>query len=211
MTVGPGRGRRGRRRARRRAAAAPPRAGAIAGVDTRVLRRGRPAAYVAHRTDGRWLVGARGFTDRPETGFAPTTVGIVLEIDPTCGPAFRIPRGWHAWRTTTADGWQTARSPAGATWLLTYELRPTDANPSRSKIGGAFANAWIVRPSLLAAREVARAGVEAGGWRIVTTKREVALKPATSSAVARKYAAQALVDGEVYVFHTWPAPRKRRG
>ena len=91
-------------------------------------------------------------------------------------------------------------------YLITIRVRPDQGSPEHTDSGGAYVNAFVDRSSQTEAIETAERGLEEAGW-LVDEIGEISL-------VARadysgddenlQYFDQALVDGEVLIFHTWP-------
>jgi hypothetical protein len=163
-----------------------------------------PATYVAHRRDGAWVFGAPGFLDRAADRFLRVPVARLLAIDPALAEICDLPVGWHAFRDSARDPWWSAEMPTGQTFLLTYEVRPTEAVADRDGIGGAFVHAWIVSGALAEARDRARAHLEETGWAVVRDLGEQAVDAGAATGDAEAYYRQAQVDGEVFVIHAFP-------
>jgi hypothetical protein len=89
-------------------------------------------------------------------------------------------------------------------YLLSYELRPSDDNPQREGIGGAFVNCWVRSGSPDAARSRAADHLRASGWVIVAALNEVAVDPARCPPEALGYVQKAEAEGEVFVIHAFP-------
>ncbi|MGI8980716.1 MAG: hypothetical protein ACR2FY_15930 [Pirellulaceae bacterium] len=71
---------------------------------------------------------------------------------------------------------------------------------------GAFVNCWIERPSLAEAINTARESVEAEGWIVDEPEmaHQVDAGHYSESDEGEQYFKQALIDKEVFVFHTFP-------
>jgi hypothetical protein len=177
---------------------------AIVAADPPLLEPGGRAIYAVHRPDGAWFFGAPGFLDRPENVVVRVPLQRLLTADPTLREVCDLAPGWHAFRDTTTSPWWSSEIPAGETFLLSYELRPTQLLPDRDGIGGAFASCWVVAARREDAAQKARAHLETSGWAIIDVVREQAVGPQEIPADDRLYHRQAQVDGEVYVINAFP-------
>ena len=175
-------------------------------VDSRISRRRMPAVHVAHRSDGGWIFGGAGFTDRSIEGFVAKSIADVIEIDPELEHVLDLPRGSHAWRRGLGDAWTRARLPFGDVHLLTFET--LGFTPSTRGVG-AFVHAWVKRRSLAAARRIALRAVRESGFRVVRVEQEGCITLADCRPGGRKYFRQAEIDGEVLLFNRFPATRTR--
>ncbi len=91
------------------------------------------------------------------------------------------------------------------TYVFSFLAEATEANPLRATHGEAMINAWIVRPTLEQARDVARSDIEASGWEIVDCEHEeeTHLQDYEEDEDLRFFE-QAQLDHEVYVYHHSP-------
>ena len=96
------------------------------------------------------------------------------------------------------------RAPQRRTYLLSYEVRPTEAISGGGAIGGAIVNCWAVARTIAEARREARAQVEDGGWVIVIVGAEDEVIEDDLAEGSKQYYRQAQTDGVVCVFHTFP-------
>ena len=89
--------------------------------------------------------------------------------------------------------------------FFTFSVRPFDG--SRSGYAGAFANCWIEQPDRNLAEALARRLIAQESWRVESLDeyRVVTSDDYQGGAHGREYYEQACIDGEVLVFHTWPA------
>jgi hypothetical protein len=177
--------------------------GDLVAADPPLLEAGARATYVSHRRAGEWFFGAPGFLARTDHA---TRVPLerLLDADPSLREVCDLAPGWHAFRNTPADPWWSSEIPAGDTFFLAYETRPTELLPDRDGIGGAFASCWLVSPRLEDAVQKARAHLEESGWAIVDVIREQAIAEGEVPVESRPFHRQAQVDGEVYVIHAFP-------
>ena len=82
---------------------------------------------------------------------------------------------------------------------------PNRMEPGES-VGGAFVNCWIDRPTAVEAEIVAKQLIESAGWQVVETMEVYATSDADCGLGedAKDRFEQALIDGEVLVFHVYP-------
>ncbi|MEM6756943.1 MAG: hypothetical protein AAF586_07235 [Planctomycetota bacterium] len=90
-------------------------------------------------------------------------------------------------------------------YLLSYEVEPTEARSQQENDAGAFVNCFIAQQDVDQARRLARQVIEDAGWVIVECDAEKLISRDDVSSDAVEYFDQALIDQEVFVFHTWPA------
>jgi hypothetical protein len=91
-------------------------------------------------------------------------------------------------------------------FYLCFEVTPKPDSPHAQRWGGAFVNCWIDRASFQKAERVARRHIEKQGWSMskLDEAREIIVGEYDDEAPGKDYFEQALVDGEVFVFYTWP-------
>ena len=167
-----------------------------------------PAIYVARRDDGTWLVGGLNFTDDEPSQFEPLSFADLLAIDRSLLAVEGLPIGHCATRSDPADPWNFSLVPVGTMFLVTYDARPSGSNPERDDLGGAIVNCWIVADSLESAVLMAQERLVESGWVIVD---RVTAEPAHADNHNHKeHFRQALVDGLVAVFHTYPPDELER-
>jgi hypothetical protein len=171
-------------------------------ADARLLG-GARASYVAHRAGGKWFVGAPGFLDQEALRTEEVPLERLVAADSSLGEVADLKPGWHAFREGSAPWW-SEEIPVGQTFVLAYEVRPTELVPDRDGIGGGYASCWLVSLSLARARETARKHLEQTGWAIVAPMREQAVRANEVSADAAAYYRRAQVEGEVYVIEAFP-------
>jgi hypothetical protein len=91
-------------------------------------------------------------------------------------------------------------------FVITYRARPRPDSAEYAESGGAYVNAFIDAFSEADAHTAAQASIADAGW-IVEELDEVSFVDRTDYAdddPDLEYFEQALIDGEVLVFHTWP-------
>jgi hypothetical protein len=91
-------------------------------------------------------------------------------------------------------------------FFFQFEVRPKETHPKRDEYEGAMVSCWVLRDTQSQAEAVARGWIGDEDWRI--TRVETAT-PMTRGQQAEhpdglRYFEQAEIDGEVFVFHTWP-------
>lgn len=88
------------------------------------------------------------------------------------------------------------------TFLVTYEVRPSETHADCARLRGAVANCWIVTSSLSAALDATRAYLVENDWVVVSLMdSELATEAKFGS---DELFVQVQTDGLVIVFHTWP-------
>jgi hypothetical protein len=113
-----------------------------------------------------------------------------------------------------ADGIEPVRrSSPGELFLVTIEARPAPGSEKFGQMGGSFVNCWVNADDLCTAERRAVALIEADGWRphrfeewsIVSRETYTDWKPLDEDGPdLRELFEQALIDGELCVFNTWP-------
>lgn len=89
---------------------------------------------------------------------------------------------------------------------LQFEATPQPNHPEASSLGGAFVNCWVVADTQSDAEAMARKNIAEQLWRIdklvecFVDDRDLY----DADADQLQYYDQAVIDGEVYVFHTYP-------
>jgi hypothetical protein len=159
--------------------------------------------YAAHSEDGEWFFGGPGFLDEPDEAFRGESVAHLIARDPTVMQILDLPFGWHAWRDEPTDPWQRYLLPVGPTFVLTYEVRPTEAVPEYGTIGGAYVNCWIKTRSLHVARRQARRELRDDGWLIIKKVLEWEAVPGQMHILAEQFYRQVQIDGSVFVFNNY--------
>ena len=106
------------------------------------------------------------------------------------------------------------RSSPHELFLVTIEVRPESGSAEAGEVGGAFVNCWVDADDLRAAERRAVAGIREQGWRphrfeewkLVTRATYTDWSPQDGGGPdLREVVDQAFVDGDVFVFNTWPA------
>src|ERR1700677_154477 len=91
-------------------------------------------------------------------------------------------------------------------FLISIRARPTNANECHIDTEGAQVNCWIESASEQDAVAIAEAAVREAAWHpeAVLTIGSVMQSDYANDVSGRGYYEQALLDGVVLVFHTWP-------
>ena len=89
-------------------------------------------------------------------------------------------------------------------WFLTFEVMPLRSSPELAVYGGAMVNCYIVRETLEQARGIALRMILDEGWCIIDIETEYELHREDCVDNSLQYFDQAMIDEEVFVFHTWP-------
>jgi hypothetical protein len=90
--------------------------------------------------------------------------------------------------------------------FLAYEAKPRESNEKTSGHGGAFVNCWITGTDKEKADFQARKEIYRAGW-IAEGLTEIKIVDETTfdgNEKSLEYYNQAKLDGECYVYHTWP-------
>lgn len=90
---------------------------------------------------------------------------------------------------------------------LQFEATPLPEHPDASTLGGAFVNCWVVATTQSDAEAMARKNIAKQLWRIneLCECYEDDRTLYDADADDLQYHDQAVIDGEVYVFHTYPS------
>ena len=90
--------------------------------------------------------------------------------------------------------------------FLAFEVFPLDSNRKSSDRGGAFVNCWINIRDQEKAEIQARKEIYKAGWHVISLNKvkTVNRKYFNDNKESLEYYEQAKIDGECYVFHTWP-------
>ena len=89
-----------------------------------------------------------------------------------------------------------------------YEAIPLPDSDEFGEFGGAYVNCWVEANSEVQASELALATIHERGWKIVSISQEwcdVTENLYSQDDEGRGHYQQAVLDGECYVFHQWPA------
>jgi hypothetical protein len=171
-----------------------------------VLEGREEAIYVARRSAREWFVGGPGFTNDEDSEFQRVDLTRLSEIVDAEAHALDLAVGEHAFQYGAAgQPWERGRIPAGKTFLVTYDVRPTGPSVGPPGVGGAYANCWVVCSSMSVAKRRATLHLETEGWAIVDT---IAANEKVADELAEgteTYFRQAQIDGFVCVLHTYPA------
>jgi hypothetical protein len=92
-----------------------------------------------------------------------------------------------------------------AMYFLMYRVKPTAANNAGPEIKGAYANCLILSTSIDRAEEIARFKINELDWQIIDLEEgyEVINADYIDNANGMEMYEQALIDKEVYTFHTY--------
>ena len=91
-------------------------------------------------------------------------------------------------------------------YFFTYLARPKSGSESSESYGGAYVNCWIDAESDAQATERASTAISRAGWAVESLEHSsvVTRKDYADDDEGLQYFEKALIDKEVYVFHTWP-------
>ena len=93
-----------------------------------------------------------------------------------------------------------------AIYFLTYHCQPNLEFDNSDDIGGAYVNCWIKAIDIEDADEIAGDIIKKKSWFILTLedKYEVNEIDYSENSKGKEYYNQAIIDGTVLVFHTYP-------
>ncbi len=166
----------------------------------------KPIYYVAHDLDGNWKFLPEDHLSMLNEDRACALLKEMVRLDARLFELCELPPGWHAWRPDEDSSWERARQPKGDIFFLQFEATPRQSHPESDEIAGAFVNCWIDGASLVEAEATARRKIEEESW-IVADPNEAYFVTAADyddDADGLDYYKQALIDGLVCVFHTYP-------
>jgi hypothetical protein len=92
-------------------------------------------------------------------------------------------------------------------YYIQYEARPNPESDDCETYGGAFISCWVKSDSGASAKHIAAKSIEGYYWQILSVEndaQEVSENDYLEDKESREHCWQASVDGECYVFHTWP-------
>jgi hypothetical protein len=92
-------------------------------------------------------------------------------------------------------------------FYLMFKAWPSEKSDDFDQVGGAYINCWIKELDETSAREKAFRMAENKGWIVDTLEESyvVTRERYRDSPKSLQYFDQAAIDGECYVFHTWPS------
>ena len=99
-----------------------------------------------------------------------------------------------------------AHSAKHAMQYLRFDVAQSPEHAHDGERGGALVNCWMKDRTEEEAYRDAKAHIEKQGWMIVNLEIQYPMAPADpdDDAEGAEYVRQAEVDGEVFVFHSWP-------
>jgi len=91
-------------------------------------------------------------------------------------------------------------------FYLQYEAEPTIKSDDYNLVGGAFINCWVKSNTLQSAKEIAEENIKDNNWLVLNLEE---YSPVSNNSYnlddnSLEHYKQAEVDGEVYVYHSWP-------
>ena len=97
-------------------------------------------------------------------------------------------------------------------YYFRFEAIPTMNAEDFSEYGGALINCWIKEEDKERASIKALSCIKGNGWQIVHLEEScMADDGVYDGKESLKYIDQAKIDGEVYVYHTWPIESQDAG
>jgi hypothetical protein len=85
-----------------------------------------------------------------------------------------------------------------------FKAHPKHTNPGFGKYAGATVCCWVHRETQDEAAAVARGWIGDEDWRITAMEYASQITKETQLPDGMRYYEQAEIDGEVFVFYTWP-------
>jgi hypothetical protein len=91
-------------------------------------------------------------------------------------------------------------------FYLQYACIPSPTSDNYDEIGGAFISCWIKAVSMEAARKMAEVAINENNWIVQKLEESCPIKKEDYGVddESLEYYKQAEIDGEVYVYDTWP-------
>lgn len=90
-------------------------------------------------------------------------------------------------------------------FMIRLHATPSQESPDHGQCGGAYINCWIVAGSFEEATQRAQRDVRGFGWQPESVERAVRItREECDNERARELFDQAMIDKEVYEFHTYP-------
>jgi len=89
-----------------------------------------------------------------------------------------------------------------------FEAQPKPTNPEFGKYAGATVSYWIQRETQAEAAAVAHGWIGDEDWRITAMEYAALITKETQLPDGMRYFEQAKIDGEVFVFYTFPVGAK---
>jgi len=90
-------------------------------------------------------------------------------------------------------------------FYIQYESIPTSESNDYKGTGGAFINCWIKATSIEAAKNMAENSINENNWKILSLEESFLVNEEhyKENDESREFYQQAVIDGEVYVYHSW--------
>jgi hypothetical protein len=172
-----------------------------------VVEEEHPIFYVTHDLeDGAWQFHAHNHMETTDEDIRLVALEEVYQRDETIGDLRDLPCGWHAWRQTPTSPWQRQEMPKGAMFYLAFDGVPMKEHPDFDSFGGSGIYCWIIADSLNAAESQARNHLEESGWFIKEYEEGFEVDETSfEDSEMLQYYQQAEIDGEVFLFHIYPA------
>ena len=91
-------------------------------------------------------------------------------------------------------------------FYLQYACIPSPTSDDCDEIGGAYISCWIKALSIEAASTMAEVAIKENDWIVQKLEESYPIKKEDYGIddASLEYYQQAEIDGEVYVYHTWP-------
>ena len=91
-------------------------------------------------------------------------------------------------------------------FYLQYGCIPSQTSDKYGELGGAYISCWIKAVSMKAARKIAELAIQENKWIVQGLEESYPIKQKNyeKDDESLEYFQQAEIDGEVYVYDTWP-------
>ena len=91
-------------------------------------------------------------------------------------------------------------------YFLQYESVPSPSSENYKDTGGAFINCWIKAKSIEDAKKQAEISIKESEWIILKLEESYPVNREfyENGDESLEYFQQAEIDGQVYVYHSWP-------
>ena len=93
-----------------------------------------------------------------------------------------------------------------AIFYIRYECIPTAESNDYKDTGGAFINCWVKAASIEAAKNMAENAISENQWKVLKLEESfpVTIENYIEEEELLEFYQQAEIDGEVYVYYSWP-------
>ena len=91
-------------------------------------------------------------------------------------------------------------------FYIQYESIPTEESKDYKDIGGTVINCWVKATSVEAAKAMAESAINQNHWKALNLEESFSVNEEyyEEDDESLEFYQQAVIDGEVYVYHSWP-------